>query len=120
MLTEDERHQLLETWNETTVAYPNYTTLCQLFEEQVARRPHATAVTSIDGTLSYQELNAKANQLARTLRKRGVQTETLVGICMDRSTETLVGPARYPQSGRSLCTNRSNISSRPHRLHARG
>ena len=90
MLTEDERHQLLETWNETTVAYPNYTTLCQLFEEQAARRPHATAVTSIDGTLSYQELNAKANQLARTLHKRGVETETLVGICMDRSTEMLV------------------------------
>lgn len=90
MLSATEREQILITWNETAVAYPEYKGVYQLFEEQVTRRPDASAVSSVDGTLSYLELDCKANQLARLLRKQGVGPDTLVGICLERSTAMLV------------------------------
>jgi amino acid adenylation domain-containing protein/thioester reductase-like protein len=63
----------------------------QLFEQQVAQTPDAIAVIFADQQLSYQQLNQKANQLAHHLRGLGVQPETLVGICLERSLEMLVG-----------------------------
>ena len=62
-----------------------------LFEEQVRRNPEATAIVCEDRRLSYGELNARANQLARHLRSLGVESESLVGICIDRSVEMAVG-----------------------------
>ena len=66
-------------------------TFPQLFEEQVRRQPMRVAVVSEDAQLTYGELNAKANQLARALRNRGVGRESLVGICIDRSLVMAVG-----------------------------
>ena len=63
----------------------------QLFEEQVQRTPGAVAVVFEDTQLSYGELNRRANQLANYLRKRGVGPEVLVGICVERSLEMVVG-----------------------------
>ena len=63
----------------------------QLFEAQVKRTPEATAVMFEGEKLSYGELNAKANQLAHHLRAVGIGRESLVGICMERSLEMIVG-----------------------------
>ncbi|WYL93613.1 MAG: amino acid adenylation domain-containing protein [Gloeotrichia echinulata IR180] len=63
----------------------------QLFEAQVARTPQAIAVEFGNKQLTYQELNIKANQLAHHLQKLGVGAEVLVGICVERSLEMIVG-----------------------------
>ncbi len=91
LLTEKERHQLLVEWNQTDRDYPQDKCIHQLFEEQVDRTPDAIAVAFRDRQLTYRELNAKANQLARYLQKLEISAEVLVGICVDRSLETIVG-----------------------------
>ncbi len=90
-LTEAERHQLLVEWNDTKADYPQEKCIHQLFEEQVERTPNALATVFKDQHLTYQQLNERANQLANYLQKLGVGPEVLVGICVDRSLETIVG-----------------------------
>src|SRR6266516_3467410 len=85
LLTEQERCQLLVEWNATQVAYPQEQCLHQLFEAQVERSPEAVAVVCEEHHLTYHELNARANQLARHLRELGVMPETLVALLMERS-----------------------------------
>ena len=91
LLSEAERRQLIEGWNETAAAYPRELTLSELFEAQCARTPEAVALVFNDTTLSYRELNERANQLARYLQRKGVGPEVLVGMLMDRSVEMVVG-----------------------------
>ncbi|MBD3307338.1 amino acid adenylation domain-containing protein [candidate division KSB3 bacterium] len=91
LLSESERQQLLRTCNETTAAYPKERCIHQLFEAQAARTPDAIAVVYQDVRLTYRELNARANQLARYLRSLGVGADVLVGICLERSLEMLIG-----------------------------
>jgi aspartate racemase len=91
LLTETERGQLLVEWNETAVAYPADKGVHQLFEEQVERTPGAVAVVFEGQELTYRELNERANQLAHHLRSLGVGPETLVGLCLERSPELVVG-----------------------------
>lgn len=90
-LTEEERHQLLHEWNLTTAHYPQDRCVHQLFEEQVNTTPQSTAVVYREHTITYFELNARANQLAHALRKLGIQTETLVGLCVERGLEMIIG-----------------------------
>jgi non-ribosomal peptide synthetase component F len=85
MLSVTERAQVVEQWNQTVVDYPGEQGLHQLFEGEAARRPEAVALISREEELSYGELNARANRMARVLRRRGVTTETLVCVWMDRS-----------------------------------
>ena len=89
LLTPDEQ-QLFSQWNDTQ---QNYQQICfhQLFEEQVERTPDAVAVVFENQHLTYRELNTKANQLAHYLQEQGVTPETLVGICVERSLEMIVG-----------------------------
>ena len=91
LLTDDERQQMLVAWNATDAAYPRDRTLPELFAEQVARTPDAIAAVFGGERLTYRALDQRANQLAHHLRARGVGTEVLVGICVDRSIEMLVG-----------------------------
>jgi amino acid adenylation domain-containing protein/non-ribosomal peptide synthase protein (TIGR01720 family) len=91
LLTEQERHQLLVEWNNTTKEYPNDKCIHQLFEEQVERAPDAIAVVFEGEQLTYRELNQRANQLAHHLRVLGVEPEVLVGICVERSLYMVVG-----------------------------
>jgi amino acid adenylation domain-containing protein/non-ribosomal peptide synthase protein (TIGR01720 family) len=91
ILTEAERHQLLVEWNDTAVEFPSDKCAHELFEAQVERAPDAVAVTFSDQALTYRELNCRANQLARHLQMLGVRPETLVGICVERSFEMMVG-----------------------------
>lgn len=91
LLTEIEQHKLLEEWNNTQVDYPLDTCLHYLFESQVEQTPKATAVVFEDQSLTYQELNEQANQLAHYLRNIGIGPESLVGICVERSLEMVIG-----------------------------
>jgi amino acid adenylation domain-containing protein len=91
ILTEDERHRLLVEWNDTKVDYPRDACIHELFERQVERTPEAVAVVFGGEKLTYRELNARANQVAHYLRGRGVGPEVLVGVCMERSLEMVVG-----------------------------
>jgi amino acid adenylation domain-containing protein len=91
LLTEAERHQLIVEWNNTSADYPRDKCIHELFEEQVEKTPDAIAVVFEDEQLTYRELNAKTNQLAYYLRKQGVGPEVLVGICVQRSLEMIVG-----------------------------
>ncbi|MEA5624654.1 non-ribosomal peptide synthetase, partial [Nostoc sp. UHCC 0251] len=91
LLTEVEQHQLLIEWNSTQVDYPVDKCIHQLFEEQVAHTPDAVAVVFEDQQLTYQQLNCRANQLAYYLQSLGVKPDTLVGICVERSLEMVVG-----------------------------
>ena len=91
LLTETERQLLLKEWNATESEYPRDKCIHQLFEEQVERTPEAVAVVFEDHRLTYRELNQKANQLGHYLRKRGVGPEVLVGICVERSLEMVIG-----------------------------
>jgi amino acid adenylation domain-containing protein/non-ribosomal peptide synthase protein (TIGR01720 family) len=91
MLTEVEQHQLLVEWNNTQVDYPQDKCIHQLFEEQVEKTPDAVAVVFEGQHLTYKELNERANQLANYLQKLGVSPDVLVGICIERSLEMLIG-----------------------------
>ncbi|AKU20749.1 hypothetical protein ACZ75_03720 [Massilia sp. NR 4-1] len=90
VLPPEERAQL-EAWNASAAAYPLERGVHRLFEDQVARTPDATAVVYLDQTLSYTQLNARANRLARHLRTLGVGPNVLAGICVERSLEMVVG-----------------------------
>jgi amino acid adenylation domain-containing protein len=90
LLTASESHQLLEEWNDTHREYAHQLCIHQLIETQVARTPNLIAVVFEDQELTYQELNLKANQLARHLQQLGVVPETLVGVSMERSLEMLI------------------------------
>jgi amino acid adenylation domain-containing protein/non-ribosomal peptide synthase protein (TIGR01720 family) len=90
LLTDEERRQVLDLWNDTSTEYPTDRCVHELFTEQAHRTPDAVAVVCGAEQLSYAELNARANQLAHYLRKRGVGPETLVGICAERSPEMII------------------------------
>ncbi|MBE9243194.1 amino acid adenylation domain-containing protein [Microcystis aeruginosa LEGE 00239] len=91
MLSDEERYQLLSLWNETHTDYPSDKCIHQLFEEQVKRTPDGVAVVCSEQKLTYNELNCRANQLAHYLQKLGVKPDELVGICLERSLDMIVG-----------------------------
>ena len=90
LLTETEIQQL-QSWNQTETDYQKDKTIVDLFQEQVEKNPENIAVVFEDRQLNYQELNTKANQLAHYLMTLGVGAETLVGICVERSLEMVIG-----------------------------
>jgi len=90
MLSESEYRQMVTEWNNTALDYPLQKVYQELFSAQVQRTPQAPAATCCGRTLSYQELDALSNRLARALRAMGVGPEVLVGIYMERSLEMLV------------------------------
>ncbi|HEX8282854.1 MAG TPA: amino acid adenylation domain-containing protein [Pyrinomonadaceae bacterium] len=98
LLTASERSLLVRGWNETEAEYPD-ACFHELFETQAARTPAAVAVEFEDTTFTYAELSARSNRLARHLRALGVNAETLVGVCVERSAEMLVGLLGVLKSG---------------------
>ena len=97
ILTAPELAQLDE-WNATTVAYPR-ACLHELFAAQARRRPDAVALEYGDDRLSYAELDRRANRLAHELQARGAGPNTVVGLCMERSVELVVGLLGVLKSG---------------------
>lgn len=82
--------QLQERWNQTTRPFPAHRCLHELFEEQVQRTPQAIAVVYNEQHLSYQELDARANQVAQVLVEHAVGPDAVVGLCIERSLEMLI------------------------------
>ncbi len=92
MLDDAERALMLDTWNATAhTGYPLEQPVHHLIEAQVRRTPDAPALRLGDSALSYAQLNARANQLARHLRAQGIGPDQLVGIALERSVEMVVG-----------------------------
>jgi amino acid adenylation domain-containing protein/FkbM family methyltransferase len=92
VLTDAERQQLLGTWNNTAVEYPGrHLCLHQLIEQQAGRTPDQAALVFEQESLTYDELNRRANQLARHLRRLGVGPDVLVGLSIERSLDMVVG-----------------------------
>ena len=91
LLTEAERHKLLVEWNNTGTDYPRDKCIHELFEEQVERTPDAIAVVFEDQQLTYRELNEQGKSTGASPEKTGVGPEVLVGICVERSLEMVIG-----------------------------
>ncbi|HWX10733.1 MAG TPA: amino acid adenylation domain-containing protein, partial [Trinickia sp.] len=91
ILPPHERHEVLEAFNATDVSYPQGRTVHALIEAQAARRPDAVALSCEGKSLSYGELNARANELAHRLIELGVKPDARVAICVERSLEMAVG-----------------------------
>ncbi|MGF7047827.1 fengycin family lipopeptide synthetase D [Paenibacillus sp. DS2015] len=91
LLSGEERQQLLEQFNDTIADYSKEKTIHGLFEEQVERTPDRVAVVLEEEWLTYRQLNERANRLARILRDKGVEADTIVGIMAERSLEMIVG-----------------------------
>ena len=98
VLGAEERKRIVYEWNDTRAEYPN---CCahELFERQAAKTPDLTAVVYEGKTLSYRELNERANQVAHYLRKRGVTPDTLIGLCLNRTPEMAIGLLGIWKSG---------------------
>jgi amino acid adenylation domain-containing protein len=91
LLSEQEREQVLVEFNDTQRAFPGEVCVHQLFEQQAAATPAAIALVFGEQEVSYGELNSRANQLGHHLRRLGVGPEVVVGICVERSIEMVVG-----------------------------
>ena len=91
ILAAAQREQLLHGWNDTARQYDQSATLHGLFEAQSALRPGAVALVYRGQSLSYGELNARANRVAHHLIGQGVGPDSLVGLCLERSLELVVG-----------------------------
>jgi amino acid adenylation domain-containing protein len=90
LMSEDEQKKILVEWNRTETRYAENKTVIDLFEEQVARTPDKAASLCAGVELTYRQLDERAAQLANVLAARGVGPETLVGVCMQRSTDLIV------------------------------
>ncbi|MBF0272353.1 MAG: amino acid adenylation domain-containing protein [Magnetococcales bacterium] len=99
LLTPGEYQLMVHDWNRSPCPEPETTCLHTLIEAQVARTPEAPALVFEGTTLSYHALNQQANQLAHHLIALGVQPGTLVGICLDRSLQTVIGVLAILKAG---------------------
>src|SRR5258708_32787297 len=91
VMSPGEHHQVLYEWNDTKTEFPGELCIHQLFEEQVEKTPEAVAVVFEDDSLTYAELNRRANQLAHYLGELGVRPDARVAICVERGFEMIVG-----------------------------
>jgi amino acid adenylation domain-containing protein len=91
LMSAAEAHQVVEGWNATAVPFPDSSCLHELIAEQVLRSPEAVALEYGEERLTYAELHRRAGRLARRLRGLGIGTDSLVGICAERSIEMVVG-----------------------------
>jgi non-ribosomal peptide synthetase component F len=99
ILPSDEQELLLRTWNKAHQDYPDNLCIHHLFEQQVEYNPQATALVFSGQSLTYSELNARANKLARRLIELGVQPDNPVAICVERSFAMIVGVLAILKAG---------------------
>ena len=113
LLPEAELHRVLREWNDATADFPRDLCIHERFALQAARTPDAPAVTYRSRTLSYRQLDERSNQLAWHLRSLGVGPEALVGLCVDRSIDLVVGMLAILKAGGAyLCLDASHPSER--------
>ncbi|HKP12625.1 MAG TPA: amino acid adenylation domain-containing protein, partial [Blastocatellia bacterium] len=99
VLSEKEREQLLEEWNDTQQVYEGGECLHELIEAQAERTPDRVAVAYDDEQLTYDQLNRRANQLAHFLLAQGILPEQKVGLCLERGTDMVVALLGVLKSG---------------------
>ncbi|MEZ5645331.1 MAG: LLM class flavin-dependent oxidoreductase [Burkholderiaceae bacterium] len=99
LMSDAERQRVLHDWNDTRCDYERQTCVHQFFEQQVRRSPEATAVVFEGVSLSYDQLNRRANQVAHRLAGMGVRPGTLVGLYAQRSLDLLVGALAIQKAG---------------------
>jgi amino acid adenylation domain-containing protein/non-ribosomal peptide synthase protein (TIGR01720 family) len=99
LVPEEQRHQLVHEWGEARSAAFAAVSLSRWFEQRVSGSPDAVAVIFAGQTLTYGELNARANRLARHLRRLGVRTEILVAVCLARSLDLVVAVLAILKAG---------------------
>ncbi|WP_461092645.1 amino acid adenylation domain-containing protein [Spirosoma gilvum] len=90
LLTSQERDRILFEWNDTRIPYARHQLVHQLVEQQAQLYPQMVALRCGLVTLTYEQLNQRANQLARYLHKQGIVPNTLVGVCLERSADTVI------------------------------
>ena len=90
MLTSGESKTILETWNDTQRPYAPESAFPRIFEQQVDRAPQAPALFFEERMLTYGEVNARANQLARYLQRLGVRRGQTIALCLPRAPETII------------------------------
>uniref|UniRef100_UPI0025C5BC11 non-ribosomal peptide synthetase/type I polyketide synthase n=1 Tax=Flavobacterium sp. TaxID=239 RepID=UPI0025C5BC11 len=90
LLSKRKQEQQLQHFNDTEVSYPKDKTIVDLFEEQILRMPNSIAVVFGNEELTYKELDEKSNQVAHYLIHKGLKSEDLVGICVDRSFDMII------------------------------
>ncbi|MEP6915274.1 MAG: amino acid adenylation domain-containing protein, partial [Acidobacteriota bacterium] len=91
LMTKADEHRLVHEWNQTQAEFPRERCIHELFEAQAERAPGRVAVIAGDEQITCDDLNARANQLARHLRARGIGPEVRVAICVERSIDMVVG-----------------------------
>lgn len=91
MVLTEEKQQIIDGFNDTQFDYAKDQTIVEIFEEQVIKSPDQISVAYKDSSLTYLELNEKANQLARILRSKGIKADDIVGLMVNRSVEMMVG-----------------------------
>ncbi|MEH1922369.1 non-ribosomal peptide synthetase [Nostoc sp.] len=90
----------LQHWNQTQTDYPHYKTLVEIFEQQVEKSPHNIVLVFESQSLTYEQLNQKVNQLANYLiQNHKIQPDTLIGICVERSLEMIIGVLGIMKAG---------------------
>lgn len=99
IMSEQEYKQLVMDFNETGSGYPAETPIHELFQLQVEKKPDNTALIYGETCLTYRELNKRANQLGRLLKDKGIKTETIVGILLERTIEMVIGILAVLKSG---------------------
>ncbi|WP_432401626.1 amino acid adenylation domain-containing protein [Wukongibacter sp. M2B1] len=99
MLSQEEKRKMLYDFNDTKAEYPKEKTIQELFEEQVEKTPDNIAVIFENRKLSYRELNEKANQLSRVLRDKGVISDSIVSIMMERSPDMIIAALATLKAG---------------------
>ena len=112
ILAGSERARILRDWNATAHAVPSRRTCRSCLRRRRARTPDAVAVVFEDRELSYAALDAHANQLAHHLRAQGVGPETVVGLCVERSLEMVIGLLGILKAGARLPAARSRRTRR--------
>lgn len=90
IVSPEEKSQILNDFNNWKVELPNDKNVIELFEDQVTKHPNTTAVVLDDVSLTYNELNQKANQLARYLQENGIQNNDIVGVCFNKNIEFII------------------------------
>ena len=125
LISQEEKNEILYQFNNTTIDYPKEKTMHQLFEQQVDMVPDNTALIFEEKTLSYKELDQKANSLARMLAKRGVKCGDAVGLIARRGFDMIIGmlailkagaayvpiDPEYPESRMAYIASNSKVSA---------
>ena len=99
LLTHEESDLMLREWNQTRVDYPADKCIHHQFEEQVRKTPESIALVFEEEELTYAELNARANNLAHYLVRRGAKEDTFIAICLERSVDLMVGVLAIAKTG---------------------